>query len=272
VTPVRVAMTVAGSDSSGGAGVVADAVTFTTCGVWATVAVTAVTAQNTVGVTATTVLDPAMVRAQMSAVASDVGVDGWKTGMLAGAATVEAVVAAMGELGLPAPVVDPVCVASSGQRLLDDEGLAALRSQLVPRAAVVTPNLAEAAALTGLSVAGRAGMEAAARALVAMGAQAALVTGGHLPGSEVADCLLVGAGRPHWLSGPRIGTSATHGTGCVLSAAIAAALAQGVDIADACAQGVSFVRAALSHGVRLGHGPGPVDPALGRVSRLAGPP
>jgi hydroxymethylpyrimidine kinase/phosphomethylpyrimidine kinase len=259
---VRVALTVAGSDSGGGAGVLADAATFSSLGVWATIAITAVTAQNTVGVARQDVLDPGLVRAQIEAVATDIGVDAMKTGMLGGAATVEAVVAAIIELHLPAPVVDPVLVSSSGQALLDADGLAALQTQLLPLASVVTPNLAEASVLTGLEVVDRPGMVRAATSLIELGAPAALITGGHLESDDVADCLVIGDQEPAWFTARRVQTSRTHGTGCVLSAALAALLARGEALEDACAQAGDFVRRALVNGVDVGHGPGPV----GRVS------
>ncbi|MHB8467846.1 MAG: bifunctional hydroxymethylpyrimidine kinase/phosphomethylpyrimidine kinase, partial [Acidimicrobiales bacterium] len=219
--------------------------------------ITAVTAQNTVGVQAMQVLAPSLVRSQIEAVATDLGVGALKIGMLGDTTIVDVVVAAITELGLPAPVVDPVWASSSGSPLLDEPS-ALLR--LLPLARVVTPNLSEAAALTGLGVHDRASMDAAAHALVELGCSAALVTGGHLPGGEVVDCLLERAGAAVWIGGPRIDTRDTHGTGCVLSAAVAARLAHGVPVEQACRDGVGFVRAALANARRLGRGVGPVDP------------
>lgn len=254
--PIPVALTIAGSDSGGGAGIVADVSTFSALGVWPTVAVTAVTSQNTLGVQRVDLLDPDVVVSQIRSVANDFTVAAVKTGMLGTAAAAKAVAAALDELGLPAPVVDPVLASSSGTDLSAVPGVALL----VPVARVVTPNLIEASALTGLRVEDRAGMAAAAVALVDLGAAAALVTGGHLDGDEVADCLLERGGEVAWFTAPRIRTTDTHGTGCVLSAAIAAGLAQGAPLGTACVGAIGFVRAALARSRHLGRGSGPVDP------------
>ena len=234
----------------------ADAAVFRAFGVWPTAAVTAVTAQNTMGVEAVAVMDPGLVRAQITAVVRDIGVDAVKTGML-GSGEVASVVAATLR-GLPAVVVDPVLASSSGTTLLDADGLDVMRSRLLPVATVVTPNLAEAAALTGLAVTDRDGMVAAGEALVALGAQAALVTGGHLPGTSVADCL-VSDGRCRWFEAERDPSGHTHGTGCVLSAAIAARLALGDGLVDAVQAGREAVRRAIRAGLAIGSGGGPVD-------------
>jgi hydroxymethylpyrimidine/phosphomethylpyrimidine kinase len=236
--------------------VLADAATFRAFGVWPTAAITAVTAQNTLGVDAIAVIEPDLVLAQIEAVVRDIGVDAVKTGMLGSAGVASAVAAGID--GLPSVVVDPVLVSSSGTPLLDADGIDVLRSRLVPRATVVTPNLAEAAVLTGLPVGDRDGMAAAAEALVGMGARAALVTGGHLPGDAVADCLVSG-GRCRWFEAPRHPSVHTHGTGCVLSAAIAAGLARGDGLDDAVQAGRAAVRRAIEAGVALGSGVGPVD-------------
>ena len=225
-----VALTIAGSDSGGGAGIAADLKTFAAHGVWGACAITAVTAQNTVGVRAVEVLSADIVRDQIAAVASDLGVAATKTGMLGGPDVVEAVADAVDRYGLHPLVVDPVAVATSGAALITADGLAALRRLLVPRADVVTPNLAEAAALAGWSnpPATRDGMEEVGRAVLALGPTAVLVTGGHLRGPEAADLLLRrSAAEPVWLPGPRLDTRNTHGTGCVLSAALTARLARG---------------------------------------------
>jgi hydroxymethylpyrimidine/phosphomethylpyrimidine kinase len=252
---VKRALTIAGSDSGGGAGILADAATFRAWGVWPTVAITAVTAQNTRGVTQSAPVDPALIAAQIEAIRADISIDSVKTGMLGTAAAVEAVADAL--RGLPAPVVDPVMVSSSGHRLLDDAGIAAVRTRLVPGAALVTPNVAEAEVLTGCPVTDRASMENAARALVDAGAHAALVTGGHLDG---ADCLVAGADLPYWIVGDILEARTTHGTGCVLSAAITAGLALGADLRTACEEASAYVRAAIANGVDLGAGPGAVNP------------
>ena len=260
-TPVT-ALTVAGSDSGGGAGIQADLRTFAAHGVWGLSAVTAVTAQNTLGVQAVELVDPGLVRAQISSVAGDIGVGATKTGMLGAAAVVAAVATAVAEFGLRPLVVDPVTVSSGGTRLLDAAGVLALRHELLPRADLVTPNLAEAAALAGMAgpIRDRAEMEAAATALLGLGAGAVLVTGGHLSGPDAPDLLVVRGHHPVWLEGARLEARHTHGTGCVLSAAIAARLARGEPLSEAVAGAKEFVRRAIVAGVGLGGGVGPVGP------------
>jgi len=258
----KVALTIAGLDSGGGAGVVADLKTFDAHGVWGTVALTAVTAQNSVGIQRVEILAPAMVRAQIDSVLGDLRPDALKTGMLGDADVVATVAEAL--RGGPPLVVDPVLVATSGRRLLDQAGVEAVRTLLLPRATVVTPNLAEAGALTGIEPAGREEMVAAARALVRLGSGAALVTGGHLSGDVIADCLVVGTAEPRWFEGPRLPGGSTHGTGCVLSAAVTARLATGASVEQACALGIAFVRAAIAGRVILGSGDGAADPAATR--------
>jgi hydroxymethylpyrimidine/phosphomethylpyrimidine kinase len=260
-----VALTVAGSDSSGGAGVAADLKTFEAHGLWGTVAVTAVTAQNTLGVQAREVVTPELVRAQIASVVSDLGVDAAKTGMLGTAEVVEAVAMTVAQLGVAPLVVDPVLAASAGGRLLDPDAVAAVAGLLLPLAAVVTPNLAEAAALTGEEVADQAGMERAARGLVALGAQAVLVTGGHLGGDQSPDCLLVAGSEVQWLEGARLPAHNGHGSGCVLSAAICAELARGMEVPDACVAAKRFVEHALAAGLAIGAGAGAVDPGWART-------
>lgn len=261
-----VAMTVAGTDSGGGAGIAADLHTFAAHGVWGTCAVTAVTAQNTVGVDAAEILPPAIVAAQIAAVVRDIGVAATKTGMLGGAAVVEAVAAAVEEFDLHPLVVDPVAVTTTGAPLLSPDGLAALRTVLLPLADVVTPNLAEAAALAGWSETphDRKGVEEVAEAVLALGPAAVLVTGGHLPGPEAADLLFrrhPGGARAQWITGPRLELPHTHGTGCVLAAATTARLARGEDLVQAVEGAKAFVTAAIAAGVRLGAGPGAVNPS-----------
>ena len=261
-----VALTVAGSDSGGGAGIAADLHTFAAHGVWGTCAVTAVTAQNSVGVEAVEVLPAEIVIAQIEAVAGDVGVEAAKTGMLGGAAVVEAVAAAVVEWDLHPLVVDPVAVASTGAALLDPDGVAALRQLLLPLADLVTPNLAEAAALAGLDEipADRAAMERLAAILFDLGPGAVLLTGGHLPGPESPDLLVwrseAGNGTV-WIPGGRLDSRHTHGTGCVLSAAITARLARGEALVQAVEGAKAFVTAAIAAGVGLGAGPGAVNPS-----------
>ena len=257
----RVGLTVAGVDSGGGAGIVADLKTFQAHGLWAAAAVTAVTAQNTLGVQAVEAVSPELVRAQIASVAADLGVDAAKTGMLGSADVVRSVTTTVEEFGVGPLVVDPVLASSAGgTRLLDDEGLDALRRLLLPLAAVVTPNLAEASALTGLEVGDPPGMEAAARALVEMGPAAVLVTGGHLGGDRSPDLLLVVGEAPRWLDGERVPGGGAHGSGCVLSAAVCAGLARGMGPADACVAAKRFVERALAAAVGLGAGSPSIDP------------
>jgi len=266
---VKVALTIAGSDSGGGAGVLADAKTFQAHGVWATVALTAVTAQNTIGVSDVHRVPGMSIRAQIEAVAVDIGVDAAKTGLVADADAVEAVARAVRDFEVTPLVVDPVVQASTGHALASVDTLDAVRALLVPLATVVTPNLDEAASLVGGVVEDRPAMEAAARWLTARGASAALITGGHLPGPPV-DCLVL-ANRPDvvWLEGRRVEQVNTHGTGCVLSAAVAANLALGADIETACRRAKGFVARAIAGGVSLGRGQGPVDPAATSVDPAA---
>jgi hydroxymethylpyrimidine/phosphomethylpyrimidine kinase len=254
-----VALTIAGSDSSGGAGIVADLKTFEAHGVWGTVALTAVTAQNTLGVQTAEAVSPELVRAQIASVVSDLGVDAAKTGMLATAEVVEAVASTVAQFGVRPLVVDPVMVASTGGRLLAPDAVAAVVELLLPLATVVTPNLAEAAVLTGLDVADRGGMERAARALAGMGPEVVLVTGGHLDGDASPDCMVAG-GELVWLEGPRLAAKGAHGSGCVLSAAICAELARGMEPADACVAAKRFVERAIEAGPVLGDGAVPVEP------------
>jgi hydroxymethylpyrimidine/phosphomethylpyrimidine kinase len=257
---VTVALTVAGVDSGGGAGIAADLKTFEAHGVWGTCAVVAVTAQNTVGVHAVETVSPALVREQILAVGRDIGVAAVKTGMLATAAHIAAVVEALEELGRPPLVVDPVAVSKHGDPLLAADAVGVLRDELLPLATVVTPNLPEIEALTGRTVVDRAGMEAAARLLPG---QVVLVKGGHLDGADSPD-LVWSDGEARWLEGVRLPGPHTHGTGCTLSAAIAAELARGMDPRDACVAGKAFVTGALRAGLALGGGIGPVDPGWQR--------
>lgn len=263
--PPPVALTIAGTDSGGGAGVAADLKTFEAHGVWGTCAVVAVTAQNTVGVQAFETVSAELVRAQVASVASDIGVDAAKTGMLASAELVAAVAAAVRDAGITRLVVDPVLVSKHGSSLLADDAVAILRDELLPLAMVVTPNLAEATRLVGYAVEDRAAMEAAGRALVELGPPVAFVKGGHLGGDQSPDCMVV-AGAPDvvWLEGHRHPTPHTHGTGCVLSAAICAELARGMDPADACVAARHFCARSIGAGLALGSGIGPVNPGWER--------
>jgi len=253
----RVALTVAGSDSGGGAGIQADLRSFAAHGLHGTCAITAVTAQNSVGVSDWVALEPRMVVAQIEAVASDMAVAAVKTGMLANAAIVAAVAGAVSRLRLPHLVVDPVMVAKSGDRLLDPDAETAYTRQLFPLAALVTPNLAEAEALLGRRVRDLAAMREAARALSGSGARAVLVKGGHLEGDPV-DVLWDGRELVE-LPGPRIATRNTHGTGCTYSAAIAARLALGDSLLDAVTGAKQYLTEAIRRSYSVGRGPGPVD-------------
>lgn len=259
-----VAMTIAGCDSGGGAGIVADLKTFEAHGVWGTTAIVAVTAQNTLGVQAFEPLAAHLVRAQIESVASDIGIDAAKTGMLASTELVTAVAGAVRDFNVSPLVVDPVFVSKHGDTLLADDAVGALRDQLLPLAAVVTPNLPESAALVGFEINDRAGMEKAARALRELGPGAVLVKGGHLEGESSPDCLLAEGRDLVWLESERIAGRHTHGTGCVLAAAITAELARGMEPADACVAAKRFVEKAITHGVELGAGVGPVNPGWER--------
>jgi len=264
VTARRVALTIAGSDSSGGAGVAADLKTFEAHGVWGAAALCAVTAQNTLGVQAVETVSPELVRAQIASVASDLGVDAAKTGMLGSAAVVAAVAESVVLYGVVPLVVDPVMAAGHGESLLTGDGLDALRDRLVPHATVMTPNLAEAEALLGWkpgSIEDRYSMETAALALLDLGPEVVMLTGGHLADQAMSpDCVVQTGGAPVWLESERLPSPDTHGTGCVLSAAICAELARGMKAPDACVSAKHFVKRAISAGVALGSGVGPVDP------------
>ena len=254
------ALSIAGSDSGGGAGIQADLKTFGAFGVFGMTAITAVTVQNTQGVSGYEALSPGTVAEQIRAVVTDIGVDAAKTGMLANAAIVDAVAASIGELRIPNLVVDPVSVSKHGHALLEEDAVEALRSGILPLATLVTPNLPEAAVLAGRPVETRDDMRAAADAILAVGASAVLVKGGHLEGTSGADDFLVGPEGEAWIEGERLDTPHTHGTGCVLSSAIAAHLARGATLLDAVRGGKAFVTEAIRHALAIGHGIGPVDP------------
>ncbi|MGC1512972.1 MAG: bifunctional hydroxymethylpyrimidine kinase/phosphomethylpyrimidine kinase [Acidimicrobiales bacterium] len=261
-----VALTIAGTDSGGGAGVVADLKTFEAHGVWGSCAVVAVTAQNTIGVHDVGLLPPSLVRAQMAAVAGDIGFDAAKCGMLGSAQLVECVAEALAEVGPVPLVVDPVLISKHGDRLLSEDAVVVMRARLLPLAAVVTPNLPEAEALTGIEVDDRGAMVEAARRIAAMGPRVVFVKGGHLAGPDSPD-LVWADGEGTWLESPRIPGRHTHGTGCVVSAAICAELALGMDPVDACVAAKHFISHAIAAGVDLGSGIGPVDPGWQRISR-----
>ena len=256
--PLRSALTIAGSDSGGGAGIQADLKTFAALGVYGTSAITAVTAQNTVGVTAVYALAADMVTAQLEAVAADIEVRATKTGMLATAAIVEAVAAAVESLQLPLLVVDPVMLAKSGDQLVDPDAVQAIKTELLPQALVVTPNLPEAEALSGRRISSLDEARDAARAIRELGPSAVIVKGGHASGPDVVDVLFDGKEFFEFRT-PRIDTRHTHGTGCTFASAIAAHLALGDTLVDATARAQTFVAGAIRHGLAIGHGRGPLD-------------
>jgi len=256
--PVKTALTIAGSDSGGGAGIQADLKTFAAHGVYGTSAITAITAQNTTGVTAVQAVSADLVIAQIEAVASDIHVAATKTGMLATAAIVEAVAATIAELQLPLVVVDPVMISKSGAVLLDDDAVAALRQELLPRALVVTPNIPEAETLSGRSIASLDEAKDAARRIHNLGPSAVVIKGGHGTGDELVDLLFDGR-TFHEFRTARIDTRNTHGTGCTFASAVAARLALGDELVDAVRAAQAYVAGAIRHGLAIGHGYGPID-------------
>ncbi len=259
IRPLPVAITIAGVDSGGGAGVAADLKTFAALGVHGTLAVTSVTAQNTLGVRDVHDIPPETVRNQIRAVAQDLGIDAGKTGMLSTKPIIRAVTHEIRDLGFPL-VVDPVMIAKSGAKLLMDDAVEALRNELIPLASVVTPNAPEAAVLTGIKVKDiRSAREAAQTIVEELGAEAAVVKGGHIPGNYVIDVLYY-KGEFLELKALRINTSTTHGTGCSFSAAIAAELAKGRPIPEAVKAAKNFIVQAVEYGLKLGSGHGPVNP------------
>ena len=264
------ALTIAGSDSGGGAGIQADLKVFFALGCHGMSAVTALTAQNTVGVTGISEVAPEFVIAQVDAVADDIGVDAAKTGMLASPEIVEAVAKGVEANDIANLVVDPVSVSKHGDRLLDDDAVAALRSTLIPLATVVTPNLHEAGVLLNGEVGSYDDMRAAAESILALGPRAVLVKGGHLAGERAVDVFLSEEGFVD-LDGPRFDTKDTHGTGCALSAAIAARLAHGDDLEAAVRFAKAYVAGAIANGLRLGKGYGPVNPGWSLPGAAGGP-
>jgi hydroxymethylpyrimidine/phosphomethylpyrimidine kinase len=253
---VRTALTIAGSDSGGGAGIQADLKTFSALGVFGMSALTAITAQNTLGVTAVFELPPEIVAAQIDAVVSDIGVDAAKTGMIANAEIIRVVAAKVREHGISKLVVDPVMVATSGDRLLREEAVEALRSDLLPLATVVTPNLPETGVLIGREISTLDQMRDAARAIVDLGVKSVLVKGGHLDGDAV-DIFFDGDQFVE-LRAPRIATTSTHGTGCTLASAIASLLAKETPLEQAIREAKAYVTAAIENAYPIGKGHGPV--------------
>lgn len=257
--PPRV-LSIAGSDSGGGAGIQADLKTMAALGCYGMTAITAITAQNTQGVRAIQALPAALLEQQIDAVVEDIGVDAVKIGMLHDPEVVRTVARAIDRHRLQRVVLDPVMVATSGDRLIAQETVAVLVAELFPRATVITPNLDEAGWFVGHAITTADALEGAARELRALGAHAVLLKGGHLSGPVLTDLLLEGDGVTRW-TGERIDTPNTHGTGCTLSSAIACGLARGLALVDAVAQARDYVRAALHASAqwRLGRGHGPLD-------------
>lgn len=254
--PIRKALTIAGSDSGAGAGIQADLKTFAALGVYGSSALTAVTAQNTVGVTQVYALDPKLVSAQIDAVMEDIGAQAAKTGMLANAAIIRAVAQSARRHRLKNLVVDPVMVATSGDLLIKKNAVAALRAELIPLAAVVTPNIPEAEALTGVKIRSQEDGAEAARRIFAMGAKAVVIKGGHSEGP--ATDLLFNGRKFIRLNAKRIRTRNTHGTGCTFSAAIAAYLAHGSTLEEAVGAAKKYITAAIRNGFYVGAGHSPV--------------
>ncbi|MFH1502212.1 MAG: bifunctional hydroxymethylpyrimidine kinase/phosphomethylpyrimidine kinase [Candidatus Eisenbacteria bacterium] len=247
-----VGLTIAGSDSSGGAGIEADLKTMCALGVYGTVALTSVTAQNTLGVTDAVHLEPALVAAQIDAVVGDLGVDAAKTGMLATVGIMEAVADRVARYGIGTLVVDPVMVATSGDPLMEADAVEAMRDLVLPLALVATPNMPEASVLSGVTVDSREAMETAARVIQASGPRYVLVKGGHMEGAA-ADVLFDG-NEFTWLESPRIVAGKVHGTGCTLSAAIASELALGRDVAESVRRAKAFVTRGIATRLEMGKG------------------
>ncbi len=252
---------VAGSDSGGGAGIQADIKTVTMLDAYAATAVTALTAQNTEGVFGVLPIPPAFIRQQIEVVLDDIGADAIKTGMLHDTAVIETLADVLQERAAAIPlVVDPVMAAKGGARLIDPDAVEALKRLLIGRATVLTPNLPEAEILCGGRIGDVGAMRAAGEELLRLGCRAVLVKGGHLPGDTVSDVLVTAAGSRFWES-PRIASRHTHGTGCTLASAIAAGLAQGLDIENAVDRARAYVQRAIATAPGFGRGHGPLDHA-----------
>jgi hydroxymethylpyrimidine/phosphomethylpyrimidine kinase len=253
-------LVVAGSDSGGGAGIQADIKTITMLGAFATTAVTALTAQNTLGVEEVLPIEPRFVALQMKSVLSDIGTDAIKTGMLGSARVVEAVADVCEGLGFGVPlIIDPVMVAKGGARLLDKGAHDALVLRLLPLASLVTPNVPEAEILTGMRIETPSDLERAAEALLALGPSAVLMKGGHLAGDTIVDVLRTADGEAYRFEGPRLVSRSTHGTGCTLASAIAAGVAEGLTLQGAVARAREYVVQAIRLAPGLGKGHGPLE-------------
>ena len=255
---MRTALTIAGSDSSGGAGVQADLKTFAAHGVYGLSAITAVTAQNTLGIRAWDAVSAGLVTAQIQSVVSDFGVHAAKTGMLANAAIVEAVVTSVDQLSIPLLVVDPVMVATSGELLADDGAIDAMRSQLLRRAFVVTPNISEAEAISGIPISTDDARREAACRIIALGPTAVIIKGGHFPSSDIVDLMYDGHRFVEFPT-ERVAGPSRHGTGCTFAAAVTALLALGHPLSDAILRAQRYVAGAIRAATTLGHGLGLMD-------------
>ena len=265
---MKTALTIAGSDSSGGAGIQADIKTMTAHGVYAMSAVTALTAQNTTGVTDILESTPEFLAEQLDCVFTDIFPDAVKTGMVSSTALIEVIAAKLRQYGAKNIVVDPVMVATSGARLISEDAVGALCEHLLPLATVLTPNIPEAELLSGMEIKDAGGMERAARAISERYGCAVLCKGGHQIND--ADDLLWRNGAGRWFRGKRIATSNTHGTGCTLSSAIASELAKGLDLDGAVERAKAYISGALSAMLDLGHGSGPMDHMFDLKSEFIG--
>ncbi|WP_311643063.1 bifunctional hydroxymethylpyrimidine kinase/phosphomethylpyrimidine kinase [Selenomonas noxia] len=263
---MHTALTIAGSDSSGGAGIQADLKTMTAHGVYGMSAVTALTAQNTTGVTDILAVPPAFLAAQLDAVFADIPPDAVKIGMVADAALIHVIAEKLDEYDAKNVVVDPVMVATSEARLISEDAVEALVSELLPRAALITPNIPEAEVLADMAITDRTAMTAAAARIHERTHAAVLMKGGH--SVDDANDLLVDDTGARWFEGRRIATSNTHGTGCTLSSAIASNLARGIDTDSAVAQAKAYLSGALAAGLDLGHGSGPLAHTFDLKSRF----
>jgi hydroxymethylpyrimidine/phosphomethylpyrimidine kinase len=258
MTKLPIAMTIAGSDSGGGAGIQADLKTFAALGVYGTSAITAITAQNTQGVTLVYEVPADVITAQIDAILTDIGADTVKTGMLSSSVIIETVVQGLKRHSVTRLVVDSVMVAKGGDRLLREDAVEALRALLIPMATVVTPNVPEAEVLTGIAIRTPEDAHEAARKLVALGARTVVVKGGHFSGSDATDVFYDGKEFREFTA-QRVDTKNTHGTGCTFASAIAAGLAKGLALPDAIGQAKSYVTEAIRAGLEIGSGHGPLN-------------
>lgn len=256
--PPRV-LSIAGSDSGGGAGIQADLKTMCALGCYGMTAITSVTCQNTQGVYGVEDMPPAFVAAQISKVLEDIGADAIKIGMLSTAPIIHAVADALAAYPEIPLVLDPVMVAKSGDALLRDDAQAALKERLLPMATLLTPNIPEAEVLVGASITDDSSAAAAARVIFQLGAKAVLIKGGHLPGPVVRDLLFLDASSHFTFESPRVETKNTHGTGCTLSSAIACHLAKGLTLKDAVREARDYVHGAILDALHFGHGHGPLN-------------